>query len=89
MANLSELTDTILTWGRNSGQAQARDTGNVFTPEQVEQLRRLLRAEYVSRNPAVAGDWRKGYEIILGSEAIGVTNGYGRFRVYYRKRTVH
>lgn len=80
------LIQTVLDWGRGQSTTSPVDTNRYFSSEQTETLRRALRCEYVQRNPAVAGSWRKGYELAIGSEHIGVTNGYSSgFRIYYRR----
>lgn len=80
---MTDLIEAILTHGRAVGDFTDKD--NHFTPRQVEQLRRYLRQEYVNGNRCVTGSWRKGYEMILGDERIGVTNGHGSFKIYYHK----
>lgn len=84
---MSPIITTVLNWGRQAaptpGQSLVDQAGD-FGPEQTEALRRALRGEYQKRTPGVVGSWHKGYELMIGPERVGVTNGYGRFRVYYR-----
>ena len=82
----SPITSLVLDWGRSKATLgkNLTDNSGQFTIEQTEQLRRELRVEYLNRNQAIVGDWRRGYELSIGNERVGVTNGYGRFRVYYR-----
>lgn len=80
---MTDLIEAILKLGRARGDFT--DTAGSFDQRQVEQLRQYLRREYVSGNRAVSGSWRKGYEMSIGNERVGVTNGHGPFRIYYHK----
>lgn len=80
---MDNLVQQILDWGRKTGRTDARDSERQFD---AEALRKWLRQQYTEGVTGLFGSWRQGYELTLGTEAIGVTNGYGRFTVYYRKR---
>ena len=80
------LVAKVLTWGRNQNQSHVVDNQTFFDRQQTEAMRRFLRSEFTSRNCNVAGSWRKGYELTIGAEHIGVTNGHASgFRIYYRR----
>jgi hypothetical protein len=79
------IITTVLDWGRVHGSKV--DQSGQFTHQQTEALRRTLRDLYLNGTPTITGDWRKGYELMIGSERVGVTNGYGPFRVYYRNNS--
>lgn len=77
--------DQILNWGRNNGKAKSLDTSREFD---AEALRSYLRQLYTAgQTQGLYGNYRQGYELTIGNEAIGVTNGCGKFVVFYRKRS--
>lgn len=81
---LPATVQEVLEWGR----AQNCDVVDLSGVIQAEPLRKTLRAMYLNRlenGLQIVGDTRKGYELLIGNERIGVTGGYGRFRVYYHK----
>lgn len=83
---VAQVLAQVLAWGRNSNQAHIVDRDGHFDRDQTEQLRRLLRGEFTRNNYNVCGSWRQGYEMTIGNERVGVTNGHGsQFRVYYRR----
>lgn len=75
----------ILAWGRAQATGHTVARLGEFSKSDTESLRRLLRKEYLDKNPAVSGCWREGYEMAIGDERIGVTNGHGSFKIYYRR----
>ena len=80
------IIDRVLAWGRGQNSNHVVDASGHFDRRQTEQLRRLLRSEFTKNNYNVYGSWRKGYELTVGNEYVGVTNGHGsHFRVYYRR----
>lgn len=85
---MSNIIQRVLDWGRQSETQDIVDQTGHFSPCEVESLRRQLRKECQESNPGITGSWRKGYEMMIGKERIGVTNGYGPFKIYYRKTKV-
>ena len=84
--NVHPLIAQVLAWGREQNSNHVVDNIGYFDRCQTEQLRRLLRSEFTKNNYNVYGSWRKGYELTVGNEYVGVTNGHGsHFRVYYRR----
>ena len=85
IVELPAAIQEVLEWGRAQGCDQVDLSGVI----QAEPLRRELREMYLNRleNKAqITGDFRRGYELILGNERVGVTGGYGRgFKVYYHR----
>lgn len=74
----------VLEWGRSQGCDRVDLSGVIA----AEPLRKTLREMYLNRlsnGLQIVGDFRRGYELSIGNERIGVTGGYGRFRVYYHK----
>ena len=86
---LSIQVNFLLAWGRAKPTAHTVARLGEFTKSDTESLRRLLRKECLSGNPAVTGEWRKGYELAVGQERVGVTNGRGSFKIYYRRSTLN
>ena len=87
--NETALAVKILAWGRTQPTGHTVAQPADFTPAETDALRRMLRSEYQGRNPAVSGCWRQGYEMSIGAERVGVTNGYGSFKIYYRQSTLN
>ena len=82
---MQETIQQIIEWGRSSDKAKSLDVARQFD---AEALRKHFRSLYIDgQTQGLYGDFRRGYELTLGNEAIGVTNGSGRFIVYYRKRS--
>lgn len=79
----------ILEWGRAKPTAHTVAALGEFSQSDTESLRRLLRKECLNGNPAVLGEWRKGYEMAIGNERVGVTNARGSFKIYYRRSTLN
>lgn len=84
IAHFPETVNTLLEWGRRQPTSHTV-ASEQFTPQATDQLRRYLRTEYQAGNKAVVGCWREGYELTAGHERIGVTNGHGSFKIYYRR----
>lgn len=87
--NENPLAVKILTWGRAQATGHTVASASDFTAAETDALRRMLRSEYQGNNPAVVGKWRKGYEMAIGNERVGVTNGHGSFKIYYRRSTLN
>lgn len=86
---MSQIITEVLNWGRPKAKPRQNvtDHNGDFSPKETNELRRVLRDMYTSHQPGVCGDWRRGYEITIGGERVGVTNGYGPFKIYYRCNT--
>lgn len=76
----------IQQWGQ-SHKSKRRTVIDFDGHFDAEALRRELRQAYLDGQSNVTGSYRVGYEVEIGEggEAIGVTNGYGAFKVFYRK----
>lgn len=82
---INETVNTVLEWGRRQPTSHTVASIEQFTPQETDTLRRYLRTEYQAGNKAVVGCWREGYELTAGNERVGVTNGHGSFKIYYRR----
>jgi hypothetical protein len=77
----------VVEWGRQH-QTNITDIANEFDQIFVDRLRRHLRSLFTDSHRGVYGSWRQGYSITLPSgESVGVTNGYGSFKVFYHPAT--
>ena len=81
----SGLIQSVLDWGRQQTSSHTIDQSGHFDRQQTETIRRALRHEFTHFNYDVVGSWRQGYEMTLDNERVGVTNGHGPFKVYYRR----
>jgi len=85
---MDNLIDAVCEWGSHiSSGSLIRDiTNDHFDSEFTASLTRHLR-EAEPTSPAVSGDRRNGYELVLpDGQCLGVSrdNGTTRFHVYYR-----
>lgn len=83
---MSPLVEQVLNWGRTQRPEIGQNVVDLAGIFQAEKLRKELRREYLKRNETgrqIVGDFKRGYEMLFGSERIGVA-GPGQFKVYYR-----
>lgn len=88
MENFETYVSQILEWGRQNISKRtgiATDFDGHFSPAFTEYVRRELRSQAIDDTTGkLTGSWRKGYALRTETgERIGVTGGYGKFRIFY------